>query len=384
MSPTDSGLFSPLAIAGVRLRNRVVISPMCTYSCAGDGIATDWHLVHLGQFALGGAAVVCVEATAVAPGGRITYGDMGIWSSAHASALGRVAAFIKAHGALPALQIAHAGRKASMQRPWETNAPIFAQTLRPGEPPWQTVAPSALAAKEGWPVPAELSVDDIQSLRRSFVTAAQRALDAGFEILEVHAAHGYLLHSFLSPVSNRRTDGYGGGLEGRMRFVLEVVADVRRVWPESKPLFVRISSVDADGSPEGWQLADSIVLAKALRQRGVDVVDCSSGGLSGLATAAIGVQPLGFRIPYAKAIRQATDMLTMTVGLVLKPDQADAAVRSGSADLVGIGREALYDPFWALHAARELGVDPDFQGWPEPYGWWLVRRQALLRRIRQA
>jgi 2,4-dienoyl-CoA reductase-like NADH-dependent reductase (Old Yellow Enzyme family) len=193
-----------------------------------------------------------------------------------------------------------------------------------------------------------------------------------------------LLHSFLSPISNRRTDGYGGGLEGRMRFVLEVVADVRRVWPESKPLFVRISSVDADGSPEGWQLADSIVLAKALRQRGVDVVDCSSGGLSGLATAAIGVQPLGFRTPYARAIRHATDMLTMTVGLVLNPDQADAAVRSGSADLVGIGREALYDPFWALHAARELGEDPDFHGWPEPYGWWLVRRQALLRQIRQA
>ena len=377
-------LFSPITIAGATLKNRIVVSPMCTYSSAGDGLATDWHLVHLGKFALGGAAVVCVEATAVEARGRITYGDLGIWSNAHASALKPITAFIKAHGALPAIQIAHAGRKASMQRPWESNAPIYPKDHLPGEPPWPTVAASAVPVRDGWPVPQELSVSEIRSLQQSFVTAAQYALEAGFEIVEIHSAHGYLAHSFLSPLSNKRTDGYGGSVGGRMRFTLETVEQVRKVWPASKPLFVRISSVDVDGSPEGWQLADSAALALELKMRGVNVVDCSSGGIAGLATAAIGAQPLGFRIPYADHIRRASGMLTMTVGLILRPDQAEAALQAGNTDLIGIGREALYEPFWALHAAHQLGVDPQFGDWPQPYGWWLVRREALLKQIGEA
>jgi len=372
-------LFSPLTVADAKLKNRIVISPMCTYACNGDGLATDWHLVHLGKFALGGAAVVCAEATAVEAEGRITYGDLGLWSAAHAAALKPVAAFIKAHGALPAIQIAHAGRKASMQRPWESNGPIHPDDHRPGEPQWPTVAASSVPVGDGWPVPHELSVSEIRSIQRSFVAAALHALDAGFEILEIHSAHGYLAHSFLSPLSNRRDDGYGGGLAGRMRFTLETVEQVRAAWPASKPLLVRISSVDVDGSAEGWQLEDSVALAGELKARGANVVDCSSGGIAGLATADIGPRPLGFRIPYADRIRRASGMLTMTVGLIVHPEQAEGALQAGSADLIGVGREAFYDPFWALHAAHRLGADPTFAEWPESYGWWLVRREALLK-----
>lgn len=377
-------LFSPLTIAGATLKNRVVISPMCTYSCVGDGLATNWHLVHLGKLALGGAAVVCAEATAVEARGRITHGDLGLWSQAHAGAFKPITSFIKASGALPAIQIAHAGRKASMQRPWESNGPIYPEDQLPGDPPWPTVAASSLPVRDGWPVPNELSVSEIRSIQQCFVTAAQRALEAGFEILEIHSAHGYLAHSFLSPLSNRRTDGYGGTLAGRMRFTLEAAEQVRAAWPASKPLFVRISSVDIDGSSEGWQLADSAALAVELKSRGVNVIDCSSGGIAGLATAAIGPQPLGFRIPYADHIRRASGMVTMTVGLILRAAQAEAVLQSGSADLIAIGREALYDPFWPLHAAHELGADPEFGQWPEPYGWWLVRREALLKQIGEA
>lgn len=377
-------LFSPLQLRGVALRNRIVISPMCTYQCTGDGMAGDWHLVHLGKFALGGAGVVCVEATAVAPEGRITYGDLGIWSPAHVQALRPIADFIRKHHSLPAIQIAHAGRKASMQRPWESNAPISPNDQLPGEAPWATMAASALPAREGWPVPHALRIEEIRSIQRQFVTAARHAHEAGFEILEVHSAHGYLMHSFLSPTSNQRSDAYGGGRDNRMRFTLETVEQVREAWPADKPLFVRISSVDADGSSEGWQVEDSVELAKALTARGVDVVDCSSGGLAGLATAAIGVQPPGFRVPYSQAIRAGSGARTMTVGLVLEAAQAEAILQAGSADLIGIGREALYDPFWPLHAARTLHTDAGFAQWPEAYGWWLVRREALLRKLGEA
>lgn len=382
-NPHTPQLFSPLKIAGVELKNRVVISPMCTYACTGDGLATAWHLVHLGKFALGGAAAVCVEATAVEARGRITHGDLGLWSGAHVEALRPVAAFIKSQGALPMIQIAHAGRKASTQRPWESNTAITPGNQRPGEAPWPTVGPSALPVREGWPQPGELDLPEIRAIQGAFADAAQRALEAGFEGLEVHCAHGYLAHSFLSPLANRRTDGYGGSLEGRMRFTLETVERVRAVWPRSLPLFVRISSVDVDGSPEGWQLSDSVTLAQALRARDVDVIDCSSGGIAGPATAAIGVQPLGFRLPYADAIRRGSGMTTMTVGLILRADQAEAALRAGNTDLIGVGREALYDPFWALHAAQALGADVGFQHWPPSHGWWLVRREALLEQIGQ-
>jgi 2,4-dienoyl-CoA reductase-like NADH-dependent reductase (Old Yellow Enzyme family) len=386
----DSGaatplLFSPLTVAGATFRNRTVISPMCTYSCAQDGVPTDWHLVHLGKFALGGAAAIFTEAAAVEPRGRITHGDAGIWSAEQATAWRRITDFIKAHGSLPAIQIAHAGRKASMQRPWHGNGAMTDADVARGEIPWPIVAPSPVPSRDGWLVPEELDTAAIAGIVRNFADAAKRSLDAGFEVLEVHSAHGYLGHSFLSPVSNRRTDAYGGDLAGRMRFTLEVAEAVRVAWPKDKPLFVRISSVDVDG-PDGsdnavWRLEDSVVLARELKARGVDVIDCSSSGISGVATAAQGAMPLGFRLPYAARVKREADIATMVVGLILDGPQAEAMLQSGDTDLIAIGREALFDPFWALHAAHVLGVDPDFVQWPEQYGWWLTRREPLLRQI---
>lgn len=374
-------LLSSLRIAGTELKNRIVISPMCTYSCAQDGLATDWHLVHLGKFALGGAGAVFTEAAAVEPRGRITHGDLGIWSAEHAAALRPVTRFLKAHGALPAIQLAHAGRKASMQRPWHGNAAMTDADIARGEVPWDIVAPSPLPARDGWLVPHELAPDEIAGIQRAFAHAAGRALEAGFEILEIHSAHGYLGHSFLSPISNRRNDAYGGDLEGRMRFTLETAEAVRAVWPKEKPLFVRISSVDADGGGDGWQLGDSVVLARELKARGVDVIDCSSSGISGVATAAQGAMPLGFRLPYAERIKREADIMTMVVGLILDGPQAEAMLETGHCDLVAIGREALFDPFWAHHAAHALGADPDFADWSEQYGWWLTRREPLLKKV---
>ncbi len=374
-------LLSPLRIAGADLKNRIVISPMCTYSCAQDGLATDWHLVHLGKFALGGAAVVFTEAAAVEPRGRITHGDLGIWSAEHAAALRPVTKFLKAHGALPAIQIAHAGRKASMQRPWHGNAAMTEADVARGEIPWEIVAPSPVPSRDGWLLPHELDTAGIAGIQRAFAAAAGHAHDAGFEVLEIHSAHGYLGHSFLSPISNLRTDSYGGDLAGRMRFTLETAAAVRAAWPKEKPLFVRISSVDTDGGGEGWQLEDSVILVKELKARGVDVIDCSSSGISGVATAAQGIMPLGFRLPYAERIKAEADIMTMVVGLILDGQQAEAMLQTGHADLIAIGREALFDPFWALHAAHALGADPDFETWPDQYGWWLTRREPLLKQV---
>lgn len=378
-----SALFTPLRLRDVTLKNRIVISPMCTYS-ADDGVANEWHQTHLGQFALGGAAVIFTEAAAVEPRGRITHGDLGIWSADHAAALKPVTSFISKHGALPGIQIAHAGRKASMQRPWHGNGPMDAGDAARGEMPWEVVAPSAEPVRDGWLMPAELSLDDIQAIQGRFAQAAGYAHDAGFEVLEIHSAHGYLAHSFLSPTSNKRNDAYGGDRAGRMRFTLETAEKVRAVWPDTKPLFVRISSVDSDGVTEGWQLDDSIALASELKARGVDVVDCSSSGISGTATAAQGQQPLGFRTAYSSRIGTEADVTTMVVGLILKAEQAEQIIGDGLADLVAIGREALFDPYWARHAAYALGADPEFTDWPDQYGWWLVRREPLVRDLRDA
>ena len=299
----------------------------------------------------------------------ITHGDLGIWSSAHAAALKPITAFLRQHGALPAIQIAHAGRKASMQRPWHGNGPLDDTDRARGEDNWDIVAASAEPVKEGWLMPAELSLNEIAEIQANFAAAAGYAVEAGFEVLEIHSAHGYLAHSFLSPISNHRKDAYGGDLAGRMRFTLETAEKVRAVWPEEKPLFVRISAVDVDGGGEGWQLDDSVALAGELKARGVDVVDCSSGGISGLATAALGPREQGFRAPYASRIREEAGVSTMVVGLVLDADVAESLVASGAADLVAVGREALYDPQWPHHMAHTLGADPDFAAWPEQYGW---------------
>ncbi|BBK43297.1 NADH:flavin oxidoreductase / NADH oxidase [Allostella vacuolata] len=373
-------LFTPIALRGVTARNRIALSPMCQY-CATDGLADDWHLVHLGKFAQGGAGIVFVEATAVEARGRITYGDLGLWSDAHAGPLARIARFLAAHGALPAIQLAHAGRKASMQRPWQGNGALTEADQAGGERAWPVVAASAVPLDEGWLVPEALDAPGLATVRAAWRDATLRAAAAGFAVLEVHSAHGYLLHSFLSPLANRRNDAYGGDLAGRMRFPLEVVETVRAAWPADRPLFVRISSVD--GLDGGWTLEDSVAYARELKARGVDVVDCSSGGLAGSATAGRAApRGLGFQVPYAARIRADAGIATMAVGLILEPAQADAIVASGQADIVAIGRELMNQPNWPVHAARALGLpDRGFGEWPQQYGWWLERRERQLDRI---
>ena len=373
-------LFTPVSLRDVALRNRVVIPPMCQYSAA-DGMAGDYHLVHYGSLALGGAGLVILEATAVVPEGRITHGDLGIWSDAHGAALARIAAFLKAHGAAAGVQLAHAGRKASMQRPWEGNGPLSPREIDRGEAPWPIVAPSAVPLDEGWLMPAELSGDDLDALTEAFVVAAQRAEAAGFDVIELHAAHGYLLHTFLSPLTNRREDAFGRDRVGRMRFPLRVARALREAWPSGKPLFVRVSAVD--GLEGGLTLDDTLAFAGELRALGVDVLDCSSGGLAGSATAARIRRDYGFQVGFAEAVKRETGLSTMAVGLIVDPRQADAIVAEGRADLVAVGREALADPNWAVRASRILDgtQEPGFEAWPQQAGWWLERREKDIARL---
>jgi 2,4-dienoyl-CoA reductase-like NADH-dependent reductase (Old Yellow Enzyme family) len=346
-SMTDSPhLFTPLAIRDVTLRNRIAVSPMCQYS-SEDGFANDWHLVHLGSRAVGGAGLVMVEATAVEARGRITPGDHGLWKDEHVAMLSRIAAFVKGQGSVPGIQIAHAGRKASCRVPWEGG-----RVLPLSEGSWQCVAPSAVAFHEGDPLPAALSKAQIAGLTQAFAAAARRALAAGFEVLEIHSAHGYLLHEFLSPLSNQRADDYGGAFENRVRFLLEAAAAVRAVWPERLPLWVRISATDwADG---GWSADDSVRLAGLLREKGVDLIDCSSGGL--VPYAQIPSTP-GYQAPFAERIKRETGILTGAVGLITEAEQADAIIRESKADIVLMARAFLRDPYWPLHAAQALGVN---------------------------
>jgi 2,4-dienoyl-CoA reductase-like NADH-dependent reductase (Old Yellow Enzyme family) len=368
-------LFTPLTLRGLTLKNRVVISPMCQYS-AVEGMPNDWHLVHLGKLASGGAGLLFTEAAAVDRDGRITHGDLGIWSDAHIEPLKRIAAFIKASGAVPAMQLAHAGRKASMQRPWHGNGPLDDSDRARGEDVWPVVAPSALPMDEGWLVPHELTLEEIGRLKEHWRAATRRALAAGIEVVEVHGAHGYLLHEFLSPISNKRTDAYGGDRTGRMRLPLEIAQIVRDIWPDDYPVFFRVSSTD--GIEGGWALDDTVALARELKAIGIDVIDCSSGGLAGSATAAKVKRTLGFQVPVAERVRREADIPTMAVGLILEPHQAEQVLQSGQADLIAIGRQALFKPNWALHAQNAMGIDPDFAAWPVQYGWWLTRRQRSL------
>lgn len=372
MTATPPLLFTPIDLRGLRARNRVVIPPMCQYS-AQDGFPTDWHRTHLSRLAAGGPGIVFVEATAIEPRGRITHGDLGIWSDDRAASLAVLAQGIRAQGAMPALQIGHAGRKASTQRPWQGNGPVGGPDDQArGEAPWEIIGPTEAPADAGWNKPRALLLAEIPDIVDAFAQAARRAQAASFDVLEIHGAHGYLIHSFLSPLSNKRSDGYGGELKGRMRLALEVAEAVRAVWPAGKPLFFRVSSVDQiDG---GWSIEDSVELARALRARGVDVVDCSSGGIHGAVTASAVPRTPGFQVPFARRIREGAGVMTEAVGLILDGLQAEAILREGSADLIGVAREALYDPFWSLHAARDLGCDPDFDHWPRQYGWWLTRR----------
>jgi 2,4-dienoyl-CoA reductase-like NADH-dependent reductase (Old Yellow Enzyme family) len=333
-------------------------------------------MVHLGGLARGGAAMVFIEAAAVAREGRITHGDVGLWSEVHVEPLARINRFMKSQGAIPAVQLAHAGRKASMQRPWHGNGPLDDTDRARGEDVWPVSAPSAIPMDQGWLEPKAMSLAEIAKLRADFRSAAKRALDAGFEAAEVHGAHGYLLHEFLSPLSNKRDDAYGGSFDNRIRLALEIAGDVRAVWPDHLPLFFRVSSVD--GVDGGWTIEDSIALAKRLKDVGIDVMDCSSGGLMGSATAARVKRYPGFQVPYAAAVKRETGMTTMTVGLILEAQQAEEILQKGEADLIAIGREVLSDPHWPLRAEAALGIDNEFASWPVQYGWWLDKRKKSL------
>jgi 2,4-dienoyl-CoA reductase-like NADH-dependent reductase (Old Yellow Enzyme family) len=346
-----SRLFEPLTLRAATARNRVWVAPMCQYS-AVDGMPDDWHLVHLGARAVGGAGLVVSEATAVSPEGRISPQDTGIWDDRQAEAWSRVVRFVQAQGALAGVQLAHAGRKASTRRPWEGRGPV-----PPAEGGWTPVGPTE-EAFPGLADPVALDADGIAAVRRDFADAAARSVAAGFDVVELHAAHGYLLHEFLSPLSNTRDDGYGGDLAGRMRLVLEVVEDVRRVVPDGMPLLLRISASDwTDG---GWTPEDSVVLAKEAAARGVDLVDCSSGGN---VLADIPVAP-GYQVPFARAVREGAGVPTGAVGLITDPQQAEQVVAEGHADAVLLARELLRDPHWPLRAAAVLGAGVD---WPPQY-----------------
>jgi 2,4-dienoyl-CoA reductase-like NADH-dependent reductase (Old Yellow Enzyme family) len=344
-------LFEPLTLRGLTLKNRIVVSPMCQYS-AEDGFANDWHFVHLGSRAVGGASLIILEATAVSPEGRITPDDLGIWKDEHIAMLQHINSFMEAQGTVPGVQLAHAGRKASTYAPWKGNGAV-------AEGGWQVVAPSAIPFSEDYPQPVALDAEGLKKVISDFRTATERALAAGFKVIELHAAHGYLLHQFLSPLSNQRTDTYGGSFENRSRLLLEVVASVRQVLPPDFPLIVRISATD--WTEGGWNADESVKLATILKDRGVDLLDCSTGG--NVPHAKIPVGP-GYQVEFAERIKRETGLLTGAVGLITTPDEAETIVASGQADLVLLAREELRDPYFPLHAAHELGAEV---AWPPQY-----------------
>jgi len=350
-----SSLFSSLTLRGTTFRNRVWVSPMCMYSSV-DGHPTDWHLVHLGAFAQGGAALVMTEATAVVPEGRISPEDAGIWNDGQAADYERITAFVRSQGSVPGIQLAHAGRKASTRAPWRGRGYVD-----PTEGGWETVGPSAVGYAD-WPVPRELTAEELTALPGLWADAARRSLRAGFEVAEIHAAHGYLLHQFLSPLSNRRTDAWGGDLAGRSRLLVEVVDAVRDVWPDDRPLFVRLSATDWVA---GGLVADEVAeVAARLAERGVDLVDVSSGGLSPDQQVETGP---GYQVSFATRVREVSGLPVAAVGLITEPRQAEKIVADGEADAVLLARELLRNPHWAQQAAAELGAPDDAVRWPEQY-----------------
>lgn len=346
-------LFEPIRIREIILKNRIVVSPMCQYSSV-DGFANDWHLVHLGTRAVGGASLVFTEATAVSPKGRITPDDLGIWKDEHIDFLKKIAEFIKENGAVPGIQLAHAGRKASHASPWKGRHPI-----KENEGGWQTLAPSAIAYKEGEPLPKEMTIQEIHQLVKDFGSASKRAIEAGFEIFEIHGAHGYLINEFLSPVSNHRNDEYGGSFENRTRLLLEIVKEIRGVIKNKYPLFVRISVTD--WVVEGWNENDSVTLAKILKEHEVDVIDCSSGGNS--HEQKIPVKPL-YQVPFSEKIKKESGILTAAVGIITTAQEAEQILEEQKADLIIMARQLLREPYFPLHAAKQLGVALE---WPVQY-----------------
>ncbi|MEM6588608.1 MAG: NADH:flavin oxidoreductase/NADH oxidase [Pseudomonadota bacterium] len=374
-----SQLFSPYTLRDITFRNRIAVSPMSQYR-AKDGYANDWHMVHLGRFAIGGAGLVYAEATAVTRDGRRTHGDLGLWEDGHIDRLAPITAFLTSEGAVPGVQLAHAGRKASERRPWDGETPVDTEdeALR-GEAPWPAFGPSSIPYTDGWPAPQEMSEADIEHVITAFGESARRALSAGFEMIEVYAAHGFLIHQFLSPIANQRSDRWGGPLENRMRFAVEVARAIRAEWPARLPLAFRLSATDwLDG---GVELEDTVAVAQALKAEGVDMIDCSTGGIGGKDRPRRMEISQGFQVPFAAALRKEADMATMAVGFLWEAARCEEIIAKGEADMVALARELLDDPNWALHAAARLGADEGHAMWPVEAGWWLMKRERLLTKL---
>ncbi|MBR0859177.1 NADH:flavin oxidoreductase/NADH oxidase [Bradyrhizobium liaoningense] len=368
-------LFSPLTLRGITTRNRIVASPMCQYR-SDNGCPNEWHLVHLGRMALGGAGIVFTEETAVEPRGRKTYDCAGIWNQQQVQGYRRITDFIRSIGSIPAIQLGHCGRRAGTHGPMRNFAVLTDADAKMGRPPWTGIAPSPLRGTPDMVVPLEMQVDDIKVVVRAFAEAAKRSAAAGFDICEIHGAHGYLIHQFLSPVSNQRTDRYGGDRNGRMHFALEVVEAVRRAWPEDKPLFFRLSAVDGEGGI--WDQDDTVAFSRELVQRGVDVIDCSSGGISGdSAMPKLANQP-GYQVPFAERVRRDAGAQTMAVGLLTDPHHCELILREGKADLVALARELMLRGDWPVQAAKELGLSNYLDLFPADYAWRLKRRETGL------
>jgi 2,4-dienoyl-CoA reductase-like NADH-dependent reductase (Old Yellow Enzyme family) len=376
VAPSIPVMFRPLTVRGLTVRNRIVVSPMSQYRAA-DGAPTDWHLVHLGKFAIGGAGIVFCEETSVSERSRKTYDCPGIYTDAQATAWRRVTDFIRGQGAAAAIQLGHAGRKVATRAPWDGFSPLGPADAEIGRPPWSGLAPSPIPFKDGAMAPKEMDRDDIRQVIALHVEAAKRSLDAGFDICEIHGAHGYIIQQFLSPITNKRTDAYGGELDARMRFGLELIEAVRAAWPADRPLFFRGSCVDGRGG--AWSLEDTIVLAARLKERGVDVFDCSSGGIDGPLTLHVVPRVPGYHVPFARRIRKEVGIRTMAVGLITTGAQAESYLEAGDCDFVALAREMLWNPNWPVHAAQELGLDRPHEILPPHYAWWLQKREETLK-----
>jgi 2,4-dienoyl-CoA reductase-like NADH-dependent reductase (Old Yellow Enzyme family) len=370
-------LFEPFTIRGLTLKNRLVVPPMVHYRCDPGHTCGTFHVVHLGRFALGGFGLVFVEVTAVEEIGLINENDMGIWNDAQAESFKPLIAFMKRQGCGIGIQIGHGGRKASSQSAMQGMGPLTEQNIKDGAKVWQPVGPTNEPVAPGWLTPRALTTDECRAMVGKFAGAARRAVAAGFDTIEIHTAHGYLLASFLSPVSNTRNDEYGGDRAGRMRLPLEIAEAVRAEMPDSMPLFTRVSSVD--GTVEGWNMDDTVVFARELKARGVDVIDCSSGGIAGAATAAQVTRSLGFQVPFAERVRKEAGMPTMAVGIILEAEQAEAILQNGQADLIAIGRQSQFNPNIALHWEHDLGLNTRFEDWSPEFGWWLEKRIRTLQ-----
>lgn len=376
-NPTPSPmLFQPLSIRGLTLKNRLVVPPMVHYRAEPGNTCGTFHLVHLGRYALGGFGLVFVEATAVEEVGLINEHDLGLWNDAQVESFKPLIAFVKRQGTAIGVQLAHGGRKSSSQTAMQSMGPLTEENLKAGDKIWQPVGPTAEPVAPGWLTPRQLTTEECRAMVKTWANAARNAVKAGFDIIEIHTAHGYLLASFLSPISNTRNDEYGGDRAGRMRLPLEIAEAVRAEMPDSMPLFVRVSSVD--GAQGGWNMDDTVVFARELKARGVDVIDCSSGGIGGAATAAQVTRSLGFQVPFAERVRREAEIPTMAVGIILEAQQAEAILQNGQADLIAIGRQSQFNPNIAHHWAHDLGINTRFEDWSPEYGWWLEKRIRTL------